>query len=537
MERFGAAHPEYSQMMKDGRRNAEVSHAAEWMRNQICQSSGVWDEIEKDVLSYLKGEEASVCGIPSRWNRNAFGWNSNCAYRRYVDVMPQDGMQECFCERCQAAYDKNVPEKNYATDLIWRNTARVARAITAAGLDGYVCQMAYPPYRSVPKFELPRNICVEVAETGPWVVNNPEKFKKEIAEIRAWSEKTGRRVWTWTYPHKYPAPNDPAIPCIAPRAWVKYFQAAAPWIEGTFAESESDRAIYNFLNYYAFSRLCWDGEFDVEAMLDEFHRLMFGEGAAAMKAFFDLLEEKWTKEVVGTVVDTPLGPVAKKPGEYEMLTKVYGSGTLRKLKGRLDAAEKAAAGDEASQKRIAYARSEIFLPLAHRVVDYRKKIDVEAALARRTAHPPKNLLEDRYWSAWPQKSAFDDTDFVTPPNAIHAVSDNRKDPRCYICQGFEGERNKLLKPNTKYRVSFFLKLRNVVPTSKGGGVYFELTDGKRGGAIYPAGEKFTGDMDWSYHEYVTGTGPEIGANPLMCLRIAHAFGEAWYDDVVVEEIE
>jgi hypothetical protein len=65
-ERFGATHPEYFQLRKDGTRCTNVTaRVADCRTRQLCHTSKIWDEMYKDVKSYLTGEDASVRGVPS----------------------------------------------------------------------------------------------------------------------------------------------------------------------------------------------------------------------------------------------------------------------------------------------------------------------------------------------------------------------------------------------------------------------------------------------------------------------------------------
>ena len=78
VERFGKTHPEYFALDSKGRRMIEGKG---WERGHLCLTSGIRDEIFKDCLSYVKGEPASVRGIPNRsrskWNPAEFAWNYN----------------------------------------------------------------------------------------------------------------------------------------------------------------------------------------------------------------------------------------------------------------------------------------------------------------------------------------------------------------------------------------------------------------------------------------------------------------------------
>ena len=113
-----------------------------------------------------------------------------------------------------------------------------------------------------------------------------------------------------------------------------------------------------------FSRLCWRPAADVEAILAEHHRLMFGAAADEMAEFFGTLERCWMK-VVAKPFDTPLGPgVCEAPTPEALRTDIYSPETLARLDGLLgDAAAKVAAGT-LEARRVALFRAEYFAPLA-----------------------------------------------------------------------------------------------------------------------------------------------------------------------------
>jgi hypothetical protein len=157
-------------------------------------------------------------------------------------------------------------------------------------------------------------------------------------------------------------------PQVAPRSWAAYYRAVAPHVAGAFAESESDRWIYNYLNYYVFSRLCWNPECDVEAVLAEHHRLMFGAAAVEMAEFFDTLESCWSK-VVANPFDTPLGPgVCKAPTKEELREKIYSPAVLARLDALLRDAAAKVARDSIEARRIALFRREYLEPIRHEML-------------------------------------------------------------------------------------------------------------------------------------------------------------------------
>lgn len=537
LERFAKTHPEYFQLRKDGTRCTNVIkgvHFDYYLMKQLCHTSGVWDEFYKDAVSYLRGEDARVRGIPSAAVKGTFGWNGNCYDRKYIDMMPQDGMFACECPSCRAAYLKD--ERQYARELIWGNTARFAKRLKADGFkDAVVTQMAYGAYRGVPDVDVPDNVLVIVAQNGPWSCTDPAKLDEEIGVFKAWSEKTGRRIRTWTYPHKYGALRIGDVPCMAPRAWGTYFKKAAPYIIGGFCESESDRTIYQYLNYYVYSKIAWNPNTDVDALIADHHRAMFGKGAAAMARFYDGMEEMWTRRIAGNITESAVGPVACVPDEYTIWADVYSEKVLKDWADCFDEALSAVAGDEASARRIRFIRMQFLEPLEKRAKVFRESVSVARGLALREKEPNRSILVNgeldtlEGWSGRPGgKMELDGRVKCRGSHSVKLVSTDQ----FALCQQDLAGR---LKPDTDYRVSFFMKLEDVTPVGTKGtrGACLELADG--GWKFFPPTAAWCGTKDWTFHEYTVRTGKQLPPNPQLLAVLFSAKGTAWFDDIRLEE--
>ena len=277
--------------------------------------------------------------------------------------MGQDGMVKCLCDKCQAAY---APDAQFATELIWGQTKKLAERLLAEGIPGYVTQMAYPPYRRLPAFDLPTNVLVMVAERGPWGVQYKDLWDRDNAEVAAWSKKIGRKVWLWTYPGKWGRHRRPGIPQMTPKAYGLYFKSVKDWIFGAYAEGETDRIIYNYLNHYVFAKLMWNMDTDVDALLEEHYRLMFGAAAGEIKAYFEALEDSWMHGMTGyeAAAPTNLGP-----GTYNMPPKdvqwkvVYSPERIAGWRKLLETAASRVAPDSMEARRVAFVVRHFLEPL------------------------------------------------------------------------------------------------------------------------------------------------------------------------------
>lgn len=353
-ERFSDSHPEYFQMREDGTRCTGTEFEHEWQGRQLCHTSPVWDIFRDETIARIRNGE------------------------QMVDLMPQDAMQACFCSNCQARYTTKDYSLNssFATELIWSNTVSVARAMTAAGLKGSVAQAAYGAYRDPPVVDIPSNVDVLLTVGGPWSESHPDIRDQQVDFVRRWHDKLGRKIkWLWTYPMKnYGRLMAPDVPQHAPHAYLSFYQRVAPYISGSFAESncgagETLHVIHNYLNFYAFSKFAWNHGFDLDAALAEHHRLMFGEGAKDMAEFFDILERKWIGSVAipSVIGETEIGPVMYRgPNQETLKNKIFNHAVMAELGRCLDCAKAKTAQDAMSLRRIAWIRREFYEPLAAR---------------------------------------------------------------------------------------------------------------------------------------------------------------------------
>ncbi len=518
-ERFSESHPEYFQLRKNGTRCVGTKFEHNWMGRQLCHTSKVWDVFREDTLARIRKGE------------------------RYVDIMPQDGMSACMCENCQRMFntDDFSLASGYATELIWSNTVAVAKAITDAGLDGGVSQMAYGTYRNIPSVDIPENVKVVLAVGGPWSESHPDIRDKQIAFVRAWAEKLGRPVsWIWTYPMKnYGRLQARDVPQVAPRAFATFYALAEPYVDGAFVESNvGESLVQNYLNFYVFSKLAWDGKIDVEQVLAEHHRLMFGAGAPHMARFFDALERKWIGEIAvpSLIGETEIGPMLYGPNEIDLWQKIYSRAFLDGLNRALQSAAAAVPPDSLEARRIAWIREELYERAARHQREFMDMLSPDVERARRAAAKDARVVVEsgEDWKGWslPKTALRDGT-------AVGLVADGR------VYVGFRLTGAAALKPNTKYRLSYFLKTDKLERRdAKGGGsgACMEVEQyGKKYSALrMPAATYWNGTRDWIHQSIEFTTNDDVvkvpGYKANLWLRIFNSTGTAWFDGVRLEEV-
>ena len=378
LKRFGESNPEYFALMTNGKRhnNPSLPHPG-----SLCYSSGIREEIYQDVKSYLLGEVASKRKV---MQGKRYAWDPNVFQPGFADVMPQDSYYRCNCKKCASKFTSS---ENYASDFMWGLTAEIASRLQKEKVPGFVTMMAYFPYRDVPKFKLPSNILVMVAERGPWGIYNPAQQKKDLAEIISWAKKINKKVWLWNYLCKQGKTGFPGVPSPSAYSLQPYFKEVAPYITGAFLESETDRFINNYLTYYLYGKFCWNNKADLEAMIREHHQLMFGKAANIMGELFTSFEKIWLKEVVGRQVDTLLGPAVIPPSDYDLWHKIYNSSRIAQIKAAFDKAEKLVRNDKDSLARVKLFRNEWLVPLLEARAQYMDRTDAAGKFSMSGARP------------------------------------------------------------------------------------------------------------------------------------------------------
>lgn len=93
-----------------------------------------------------------------------------------------------------------------------------------------------------------------------------------------------------------------------------------------------------------------------------------------------------------------------------------------------------------------------------------------------------------------------------------------------------------LKPSTKYRISGFMKLRDVKPVCAAGGVDILVSEPVDRG--YPIGKNPSGTRDWFRFAYEFTTPKEFAGvkSTFVGPRIIFGSGTAWVDDIRLDEI-
>ena len=403
--RFGKTHPEYFALQSNGKRviDTEFTGSGHWDESHFCYSSGIRKEIIADAVSYLKGEPASVRGVISRLTRRV-GWLPLYFPEggKFFSICPPDGVIKCTCPRCAPELIKGTKEQ--IRDHYWRFFRDVAQGIKNSGAGGFcIVPCNYSYWGGMPPdFSLPDNLLLVFFMRGPWDELTVEKRDKSLASLKAWSNKGCGKFLVWTYPGKYYG-EFPGIPTGTPHYDSSFLKRISPYVLGCYFETSTDFLFFNYLDFYVYGKILWDPETDVDALLEEHHRLMYGPAAPQMREFFDSIERNWMK-VAGHAVDTAIGPITKYPSNLEMWSTVYSSAERQRLTDLFDQAEKLTAETPKYLVRVKTLRREMWQPVLEAADNFSNQTKAVAdwgAYMPETASAPviDGALNDPAWKS------------------------------------------------------------------------------------------------------------------------------------------
>ena len=93
-----------------------------------------------------------------------------------------------------------------------------------------------------------------------------------------------------------------------------------------------------------------------------------------------------------------------------------------------------------------------------------------------------------------------------------------------------------MKPNTRYRLNYYVRGENIQPIRSGGGVTVNIWDAAN--RWFPQ-NKLIGTFPWILQTYEFTSSPDTGKKsaPRILLYLLHASGTVWFDGVTLEEIQ
>ena len=226
---------------------------------------------------------------------------------RMVSISPADGYATlCQCELCR---DKGSPGRLYSgqmSDYAWGYMDQVAREVNKTHPDRRVSGLVYSTYRLPPDSidQMSPNLALYFCQCRANSFDEPEARRDELELRKAWLKKLpSKEVYVYDYYlHATPGRPTEGVPAYFPRIIAEDLRSLKGVSRGEFVEVHRslDESGYhtlaaNHLNLYVTSRLYWNADQDLEAILEEYYDKFYGPAAKEMKAFVEYAEANWKK--------------------------------------------------------------------------------------------------------------------------------------------------------------------------------------------------------------------------------------------------
>lgn len=225
-----------------------------------------------------------------------------------VSVAPADGyVNLCQCELCRG---KGTPERGWygqLSDYVWSYVDRVAREVYRTHPRKKISCIAYGAYQLPPEkiATLSPNLAVILCRWRS-ELQDPATRDRYDALMEAWLAKLpSREMYVWDYYlHARPDGAWAGVPVYFPHAIARDLRSLKGVSRGDFIEVYRsylpdrlpwDALAANHLNCYITTRLYWDADQDVDALLADYYDQFYGPASREMRAFVEYAEANWTK--------------------------------------------------------------------------------------------------------------------------------------------------------------------------------------------------------------------------------------------------
>ncbi|MDP7348710.1 MAG: DUF4838 domain-containing protein, partial [Phycisphaeraceae bacterium] len=283
-----------------------------------------------------------VVQVALDWGRDFF--KNNPQHWAWFSLGINDGGGWCNCDLCRALDEPRGSLRGYAirTDRYLKFVEQVAKVMLEEFPDRKICLLLYSTLFVPPaKIDrLPPNV-VGVITRDSFQYHDPEYLAKDLEHDKRWLEVLNGQLYRYDYfsfgsltPRYYPHRLADDIRRMRDIGY-----------KGVLAE---DITVWPMVGpgYYVASKLWWDPDRDVDALLDEFHTTLFGPAAPPMAAYWDRHENVWLKKRPGKWFEAL--------GDMPYQARMYSTEDLAFLDRQFVEAYRLAGDDELIRQRIRF---------------------------------------------------------------------------------------------------------------------------------------------------------------------------------------
>jgi hypothetical protein len=213
----------------------------------------------------------------------------------------------CECEKCRGLATPGRNWNGTLSDYVWGYINRVARELYKSHPDRMVSGLAYSTYQLPPEKidQLSPNLALIICQTRDTFIS-PDTRRRFVDLRKQWLAKLpSKKLFIWDY-YLTNRPGKPyeGIPLYETRLIVDDLRSLKGLSQGDTIEVYRhppepefpyDALATMHLNLYVTSRLWWDAEQDLNALLDDYYDKFYGPAAKQMKAFVEYSEANYSR--------------------------------------------------------------------------------------------------------------------------------------------------------------------------------------------------------------------------------------------------
>lgn len=329
--RFQAEHPEWFAMQADGSRE----QAPKESRPRLCKSNpDLVAAIAQEKIGELKANPGKKCLSLTTHDGGSTGF-CLCAACKAMD--PKEGRPVKFFTYDHATRKVEWLDYVSLTDRMFSFYNAIAEKVAREFPDVLFAGQAYSIYSAPPlRTRLHPNIVIRYV--GPSLYYRDTLRKEGLADWDAWTKAASKIFFR---PNLLLTGRRQGTPMVYVHKLAEDFRHM---VRTGMVGTDFDACIHNWatlgLNYYILAKLHWNPDLDVDRAIEDYCRAGFGDGWTDVRQYLARLEQL-----------TDL--IASKELE---VTEPYTPKVIAELRGRLDAAEKAAGADAAVRRRLALLR-------------------------------------------------------------------------------------------------------------------------------------------------------------------------------------
>ena len=290
---------------------------------------------------------------------------------RMVSVDPMDTQQFCQCDQCRQLYDKDAPYERKASRLVFDFSNRVAERVAAKHPRLLIKTIAYHTYLAPPEdpaFRLHDNVAIQFCR---FMCHNHRLDDAACSENRhfhsplvAWC-KLAKNVMLYEYYYK-------ASWCGLPWPIVHALRHDIPYLRGLgvmgIATQWDHNSAANGLGFYVASKLLWDADLDVDALLADFYEKAYRAASGPMRQYHERLEQAALASGIHFATQRP----------YRDMLRLFTGDLLAELDGCLRAAEQRVRNPKAAERVKLMRKNWRYCKLVH---DYLTAVQHEVGTA------------------------------------------------------------------------------------------------------------------------------------------------------------